>query len=319
LVAKARGHNVYLLCWPQEGDAKVAATKMTVSAPGFEILDEAENRPGMDAMLIPAALNFQPFQDRSWRDEQPVWAALQTCWSDVAMMDTPETWDAVYTWSESWGQWWRGANMSTPGQSPRNFVPVGHPMSGTTDPLPLPPKSVLYYPFPWGAHHLDSLFYFKMQFEDRWNVKAARQAADKLGWPLVVSARDKVYLPDYTRNAADVVAHDDPATLLSRAGVFIHHCSSGVAEAVLANVPSWNIAPHGWKAYADRGVDFNPWSERNFYCWPGTGMRYEAKYGFVPFGVFKSARQEYIDRYLGWADGGAGMRILTDLEKRVQA
>jgi hypothetical protein len=46
-------------------------------------------------------------------------------------------------------------------------------------------------------------------------------------------------------------------------------------------------------------------------------MRYEAAYGFVPFGMIESARQEYIERYLGWADGKAGLRIVMDLEDRV--
>jgi hypothetical protein len=269
---------------------------------------------------------------------------LQTSVSDVLGMTVAELgrWDAVYTWSETWTDWWRDQVPRFGDPEPfEHFVPVGYPLAehlaridraevrqtfGITA-----SRVVVYLPFPFGVHAQPwSLRYgYRLSpWGDRATVKAVRAACDRLGAELVVKSRTKTPVPGYLRDAADVVVErDEPGEptllrLLSVATLMVHHLSSGIAEAALVGVRALGIVPPGWTAYANRGRDFDVDAADSFYGWTGLSevwaQRSVRTWALEVGGtaVDSVARAAYLARYLGVELGPPSVNLLNDLEKR---
>ena len=299
--------------------------------------------PKVDALLVPAPLGIGINVETPPEPPLPparAYCALQTAWSDLMYLrpDEAERWDAVYTWSARWADWWQEAH----GCPPSNFVPVGLPVAEHLrwiDPAEVrtafgiaPGPVVLYLPFPFGAHEQDwrlRYLYRLSPWGDRATVRAVRTYCDRQGAQFVVKSRAKTPVPAYLADAADVVVdRDEPGEptllrLLTTATLMVHHTSSAVAEAAAAGVRALSIVPPHWTAYEGRGPDFDPDGTLSFYGWTGLSVTWPAAWARrrrlenAGTGISGMARDAYVERFLGGEPFNAGKLIIDDLEKRL--
>ena len=349
--AHARGHAVMLLL-DQRGSStgpKASERPDHRTIPARFAAWASYQRVGwaepVDALLIPAPLGI----DWASLPRAEVRAALQTSVSD-ALNFQRANWDVFYGWST----WWRGRVADAAARSagrlmPIEFVPVGHPLAEHLTwidraevrralDLPAGPL-VLVFPFPFGAHAQS----WRLRYGYRWTgdrrvAHALRRYCDRAGLGLVVARRLKAHLPRHWADVADrLIDGEEPGEptsmrLLSVASLFVHHLSSGVAEAAAASVFSMGIAPAGWTAYEGRGEAFTPVRgsriggppSRRFYDWlyvastwtPGEFVRaIRSGPEINQVGAFQ--RDAYVAHFLGPEPFQAGARIIDDLERRL--
>lgn len=350
----ARGHRAALLLAPMPGAGKAWLRPEPTRVPArwreWAEICPLDKSPALDALVVPA-----PLGDLGPLPPAHVRAALQTSVSDLLALGEPKAWDVIYGWSEAWRGFWaqgqRWASFARPSHEfdfERRFVAVGMPLAEHltwTDPeevrkaYGLPPgPSVLYLPFPFGAHRKSWRLrwgYRLSPWGDRATVRAVRRYADRVGAQLVVALRRKVDNPGYVRAAADVVVEGEAAEptvlrLLTCARLLVHHLSSAVAEAAAAGVPAMGVLPDGWTAYKGRGEAFEPardsWMDGchvyRFYDWPAVAhtvsprqARWLAGGPQLPT-IGQADRAAYLARFVGGEPFQTGARIVEDLERR---
>ena len=169
-------------------------------------------------------------------------------------------------------------------------------------------------------------------WNDRCLVEAVRAFCNRAGAALVMKSRLKDPIPRYARRRADRAFYDlshYPPTileLLSVATLCIHAYSTTVLEAAYSGVPSLCLAPTdaamGQARFASELVhNLEPgW----IYNWPG--VAYGASLGDAYGGLARwtlddfpfeaAARRAYVERFLGFDDGGSSARLL-DLAREI--
>src|SRR5215470_17455418 len=171
-------------------------------------------------------------------------------------------------------------------------------------------------------------------WSDRRIVEAVRAFCDANGALLVMKARRKDPVPRYAARLADRVVYDPshyPPTileLLSAAALCVHFYSTAVLEAAFASVPSLCLAPRAAElGPASFGFDFVHNGEAGgIYNAPGVAYwrplaeAFDALAGWrlAEFPLDRAARRAYVERFLGFDDGGSSGRLL-DLVERVAA
>lgn len=170
-------------------------------------------------------------------------------------------------------------------------------------------------------------------WNDRQLVEAIRRLCDRNGAILVMKSRLKDPIPRYARRLADLALYDAshyPPTILelmSVASLCVHAYSGTVFEAAYSGVPSLCLAP----AARDMGLsDFVHAFVHNgalggIYNWPGVayctplrdafdGLR---RWGLEDFPLDPEARKRYVERFLGFDDGGSSARLLDMADRLI--
>lgn len=163
-------------------------------------------------------------------------------------------------------------------------------------------------------------------------VAAARAFADHAGAALVVKTRAKNEDPPFLRASADVMVEDEamyPYTsieLMAVADLCIHFQSGAVLEAALAGVPSLSVAvpQHHLLEFTDDSVLTEVYGSQpgSFQHWDGlvwsadlasaTGRL--ARGTLADFRIDPGARRAYIEKFLGFDDTSASIRVLEIVE-----
>jgi hypothetical protein len=178
-------------------------------------------------------------------------------------------------------------------------------------------------------------------FSDKALVSAVRAFCDHNGAYLLVKNRQKNPVPEYLSAAADRVITDEteyPAGIfapLSIADLCITaYQSDSVYDAAAAGVPVLSLYPdsmHRWPAIQRLDIQFASSPEDVHYTpkpggpfnAPGfayttsllDGIKHLPSMRFADFPLNPTALQEYVTRYLGFADGHCGERVITAVEE----
>ncbi len=156
----------------------------------------------------------------------------------------------------------------------------------------------------------------------------------RTGAALVVKSREKNADPRFLRRIADVFLYDEavyPYTsieLMSIADLCVHFQSGAVLEAAFVGVPSLSIAVS--QEHLRQYSSFNevyggrPGSLQNF---PGVVWRADPT-GAIDrlrgaslgdFRIDADAHRRYVDKFLGFADTGSSVRVLTAIERALSS
>lgn len=159
-------------------------------------------------------------------------------------------------------------------------------------------------------------------------VKAVRAFCDRNDAHLVVKARRKRPTPIYTRALADTHLYDEgvyPATILevlSIASLCIGFYSTTVHEAAPLGVPYLCLRPADRDVRGDRALQqvFMDRSQSSF-DFPGVSFVLEMaeaiaelpRRSLADFAMDARAREAYVERFLGSADGQSSRRVLDEI------
>ena len=259
-------------------------------------------------------------------------AFVQGAFTDLMDWADPADWDRMFTWTPAWSGWWSQWRQWRGIPSPDSLIPVGMPQA---DLLPVPLENgrrVVLLPFPTSLVPVWAR-------PGSWQrelalMRTLRAFCDRANARLIVKTRDKTPLTPRARALADAVVEDgadpDLLWLLSGDTVLVHFCSTGVAEAAAAGVPSRCLVPprYMWRPYVHRArrlAEFSPWSKNSFYNWHpvvqadsvGATVKVletaETWEDWVPrLHPFRLAR--YRERFIGLPPYRAGERMLAELE-----
>jgi len=156
----------------------------------------------------------------------------------------------------------------------------------------------------------------------------------RTGAALVVKSREKNADPRFLRRIADVFLYDEavyPYTsieLMSIADLCVHFQSGAVLEAAFAGVPSLSIAvsQEHLRQYSsfDEVYGGRPGSLQNFpgVVWGADPTGVIDRLRGASLGDFRldaDARRRYVDKFLGFADTGSSVRVLTAIERTLSA
>lgn len=159
---------------------------------------------------------------------------------------------------------------------------------------------------------------------------ALRDLCRRSGAALVVKSRPKNADPGFLRRLADVFVYDEavyPYTsmeLMAVASLCVHFQSGAVLEAAFAGVPSVSVAvsQEHLRAFVsfDDAYGGHPGSLQNFpgIVWAVEGGGAAARLGqasLTDFTVDREARRRYVEKFLGFDDSRAGLRVVEILER----
>jgi hypothetical protein len=161
-------------------------------------------------------------------------------------------------------------------------------------------------------------------------ARALRGFCDRTGAAFVVKSRAKNVDPRFLRRLADVFVYDErvyPYTsieLMAVASLCVHFQSGAVLEAAFAGVPS--VAVTVSQAHLRDFVSFGevyggePGSLQNFpgIVWPVTGAAAAGRLAAATLGDFRvdaEARRRYVEKFLGYDDTRASVRVAETIER----
>ena len=165
-------------------------------------------------------------------------------------------------------------------------------------------------------------------------VEALREFCARTGAALVVKSREKNADPRFLRRVADVFLYDEevyPYTsveLMSIADLCVHFQSGAVLESAFAGVPSLSIAvsQEHLRQYSsfDEVYGGRPGSLQNFpgVVWHADPTGAIDRLRGASLGDFRldvDAHQRYVDKFLGYADTGSSVRVLTAIERALSS
>ncbi len=182
---------------------------------------------------------------------------------------------------------------------------------------------------------------YKSWITNEWNdyslTEAIRRFCDYNGAYLIVKGRLKDPIRPHLLAVADKALYDDsyyPATIfeaMSIANLCIHFYSTAALESTYAGVPGLCVhrpSPRV-KARAERPIYHQLWCTN----WPGSAYNYEGVnrwmtipqvitelpvMSLVDFQLDPDARSEYLQKYVGLADGNVSQRVLDAIARCVQ-
>ena len=165
-------------------------------------------------------------------------------------------------------------------------------------------------------------------------VEALAGFCQRTGAALVVKSREKNADPRFLRRVADVFLYDEdvyPYTsieLMSIADLCVHFQSGAVLEAAFAGVPSLSIAvsQEHLRQYSsfDEVYGGRPGSLQNFpgVVWhadPSSAIDRLRGASLGDFRLDADAHRRYVDKFLGFADTGSSVRVLTAIERALSS
>lgn len=183
--------------------------------------------------------------------------------------------------------------------------------------------------------------YLLQPFSDKALVDSVRRFCDANGAFLLVKSREKNPIPDYLDAAADKIVMDDteyPASILRAMSVadlcISAYPSDSVSDAAAVGIPMLSLFrdPHHWPfPYHNTGLAHTP--EEVYYTpklggpfnYPGfahalplvSAIKQLPSMMLSDFALDEDARRRYIERYLGYADGLSGQRVIKEVEALV--
>jgi hypothetical protein len=165
-------------------------------------------------------------------------------------------------------------------------------------------------------------------------VETLREFCARTGAALVVKSREKNADPRFLHRVADVFLYDEevyPYTsieLMSIANLCVHFQSGAVLESAFAGVPSLSIAvsQEHLRQYSsfDEVYGGRPGSLQNFpgVVWHADPTGAIDRLRGASLGDFRldaDAHRRYVDKFLGFADTGSSVRVLTAIERALSS
>jgi len=177
-------------------------------------------------------------------------------------------------------------------------------------------------------------------FSDKALVRAVRAFCDRNGAFLLVKNRQKTAMPTHLTEAADKIIFDEseyPAGILAPLSIadlcITAYLSDSVYDAAATGIPVLSFYPdstYTWPTRNGRNVNFASSPEDVHYTTelggpfnaPGfaytmsllSGIKHLSSMQFADFPLDRAALEDYVDHYLGFADGRCGERVVDAIE-----